>query len=190
MSCSCRLHVVAQGLVQAVHIVGILRDIVCFTHEVVNERVRQGIIPGSAYDLNGMVDLLLTHLQVQLQSHGVLLAVGVMSCRICQEVALLIVLGNSFVLISGAVVCKASFIGGHLILPFSKKEGLLIVFGQEVELHGPGHVAILPAILGHPFGARSQLGLANQLEGLLRLVQLVQRNPHHAVQITSPFIGH
>mmetsp|Transcript_45687 Transcript_45687/g.108614 ORF Transcript_45687/g.108614 Transcript_45687/m.108614 type:complete len:410 (+) Transcript_45687:546-1775(+) len=188
VSRACGLHVVAQRFVQSVDIVGILRHVILLAHQVVDQRVRQRVTSRFAHDLDGVVDFLLAHLQVQLQSRGVLLAERVVPCGVGQEVALLVVLGDSAVLIARAVVAQARFEGGHLVLPLCQQEGLLVVLGEQQEFDCPGDVAVLPAVFRHPLRAGGELCLAHQLEGLLRLVQAVQADSDHAVQVSSPLV--
>mmetsp|Transcript_67041 Transcript_67041/g.143439 ORF Transcript_67041/g.143439 Transcript_67041/m.143439 type:complete len:305 (-) Transcript_67041:2692-3606(-) len=169
-SCASSLHVVAEGFVQPVNVVGILWHIVRLAHEVVNEGVRKLVTPGLPNDLDGLVDCLLANLQVELQGMSVLpwqgaklwvpdirssaedvcfvLAQGVMLGGLREQVPLLVVPGNGNMLLRCAPVAQAPLKSVHLVVALGEAEGLVVVARQHEELHGAGeHIALLPAVL-------------------------------------------
>mmetsp|Transcript_29086 Transcript_29086/g.46651 ORF Transcript_29086/g.46651 Transcript_29086/m.46651 type:complete len:203 (-) Transcript_29086:454-1062(-) len=135
-----------------------------------------------------MVDLLLAGLEVQLESHGEVLAESIVLGSICKEVPLLVVLRNGDVLFSRALVTKPHLKRRHLILPLGEHERLLNIFGQEEEFHRSGNVSVLSAVLGHSFGSRGKLCFPDELESLLWLVELLQGEPDDAVQVSGSLV--
>mmetsp|Transcript_25 Transcript_25/g.69 ORF Transcript_25/g.69 Transcript_25/m.69 type:complete len:537 (-) Transcript_25:2048-3658(-) len=183
------LHVVAQGLVQAIDIVGVFGDIVRLTHEVVDEGVCQGIAARAAHDLDGTVNLFLTDPEVEFQGHAILLAERIVLCCVGQVVLLFVVLGDSCVLLPRALFAQALLEGLHLIVALREVEGLLVVLCEQEELHSTWDVALAPAILCHPLSTRWEPGLAHQLKGPLGLVEALEAEAHDAVEVPSALIG-
>mmetsp|Transcript_50307 Transcript_50307/g.133571 ORF Transcript_50307/g.133571 Transcript_50307/m.133571 type:complete len:233 (-) Transcript_50307:2955-3653(-) len=147
------LHEVPESFVKAVDIAGIFRCAIGFSHEIVDERVRQGIIASFAHDIDRIVDLLLSNFEEELQCHRILFTKRVVLGCGSQHVSLLIVACDGHVLFPAALVTQRFLVSFHGLMSLSETEGVRIVLGDEKELDGTRHVALFLAVLSHAFGA-------------------------------------
>mmetsp|Transcript_38761 Transcript_38761/g.100994 ORF Transcript_38761/g.100994 Transcript_38761/m.100994 type:complete len:415 (-) Transcript_38761:1743-2987(-) len=187
--CVCSLQVVAQDLVQLANVHWRLRHIVGVTHKVGRELVRQCVVARLPSDLNRVVDLLLADLKVELEGRVVLPAERIVFG--CLRIAgpLFVVSGNDRVLLLVAMLPEMFLIVAHGVVPLGQLERSLVHPGQQEELDCARDVALAHAVIRHPLSPGRQPSLTDQLKSPCWLIEFLQAQPHHTVQVSRSLVG-
>mmetsp|Transcript_13440 Transcript_13440/g.31548 ORF Transcript_13440/g.31548 Transcript_13440/m.31548 type:complete len:262 (+) Transcript_13440:989-1774(+) len=152
-------------------------------HEIVDERVRQHLVPHRAHQVDGLVQRFLSNLEEKFEGLLVLASLLKQLCRRLKLLLVLVVLRHRDVLALRALGPEKERECIHEVVRLSQLTRLLVVLGDDHELDGGADFAVARAVLDDLGGAGVRARLAHDAERALGRLELFEAEAHHAVHV-------